>query len=88
MMSENQSHEGQGQPPVTITIDGVEHTLEDRRKTAAELLTLAGISAADHDLAQAVGQGRVEKRFADEDIVQLMPGAKFVSIFTGSTPVV
>ena len=54
----------------------------------AELLALAGVSAADHDLARVLGQGQVEKRFADTDVIQLTPGARFVSIFTGSTPVV
>lgn len=87
-MTERQENSGSGQPPVTITIDGVEHTLDDRRQTAAELLALAGVSAADHDLGRVLGQGQVEKRFADTDFIQLTPGARFVSIFTGSTPVV
>lgn len=87
-MSGSQNDAENGQPPVTITIDGVEYTLEDRRQTAAELLTLAGISVADHDLGQVRGQGQVEKRFSDANVIQLTPGAKFVSIFTGPTPVV
>jgi hypothetical protein len=77
-----------GQPPVTFTIDGVEYTSTDRRQTAAQLLTLAGIDPANHDLARVVGQGQVEKRFDDSEEVQLTPGAKLVSIFTGPTPVV
>jgi hypothetical protein len=76
------------QPPVTFTIDGVEYTTDDRRQTAAELLNLAGVDPADHDLAQVIGQGHVEKRFVDADEVQLTPGAKFISVFHGSTPVV
>jgi hypothetical protein len=77
-----------GQPPVTFTIDGVEHSSADRRQTAAQLLTLAGVNPVDHDLARVVGRGQVEKRFEDTQEVQLTPGAKFVSIFTGPTPVV
>jgi len=77
-----------GQPPVTFTIDGVEFSSTDRRQAAAQLLALAGIDPADHDLARVVGQGQVEKRFHDSEEVQLTPGAKFVSIFTGPTPVV
>ena len=77
-----------GQPPVTFTIDGVEYTTDDRRQSAAELLLLAGLDAAYHDLARIVGHGGVEKRFADDDEIQITPGARFVSIFTGSTPVV
>lgn len=80
-----QPHEGQ--PPVTFAIDGVEYTVQDRRQTAAELLGLAGLDPADHDLARVVGQGGIEHRFADNEEVQITPGARFVSLFTGSTPV-
>jgi hypothetical protein len=77
-----------GQPPVMFTIDGVEYTSDDRRRPAGELLALAGLTAEEHDLARVVGHGQVEKRFQDDEIVQLTPGAKFVSVFTGPTPVV
>lgn len=86
-MSSDKAAKG-GQPPVTFTIDGVEYTSTDRRQTAAQLLALAGVNPADHDLARVVGQGQVDKRFDDNEEVQLTPGAKFVSIFTGPTPVV
>lgn len=76
-----------GQPTVTFTIDGVEFTTDDRRQTAAELLILAGVDPADHDLARIVGQG-VEKQFEDDDEIQITPGAQFVSVFDGPTPVV
>ncbi len=76
------------QPPITITIDGVQYTVDDRRQTAAELLTLAGVDAATHDLARVLGQGQVEKQFDDNEEIQLTPGAVFVSIFNGPTPVV
>ena len=76
-----------GQPPVTFTIDGIAFSIEDRRQNAGQLLTLAGVDPADHDLGRVVGQGQVEQ-FADQDEIQVTPGANFVSIFTGSTPVV
>jgi hypothetical protein len=87
-MQENDGTPEKERPDVTFAIDGVEYTSEERRRTAAELLSLAGVDAADHDLARVVGQGEVEKRFRDDETVQLTPGARFVSIFTGSTPVV
>lgn len=88
-MSDDKHGESGGQPPVTFTIDGLEYTTADRRKTAAALLRLAGVDPADHDLARVVGQGQVEpKRFKDEDEVQITPGAKFVTVFHGPTPVV
>ncbi len=76
-----------GKPPVTFSIDGVEFTTDDRRHTAAQLLALAGLDPADYDLARVVGQGQVEKAFADDQEIQITPGARFVSVFTGPTPV-
>lgn len=75
------------QPGVTFTIDGVEYTLEDRRQTARALLVLAGLDSGDHDLARVTGQGEVEHRLHDEDEIQLVPGGRYISIFTGPTPV-
>ncbi len=84
----NQPLPTKGQPLVTFTIDGVEYTTDDRRQTAADLLALAGLDASDYDLARVLGQGQVEHPFADADEIQITPGARFVSIFTGATPVV
>lgn len=80
--------EGKGQPDITFTIDGVEYTTADRRQSAAALLTLAGVGPSDHDLARVVGRGEIEKRFADDEIVQITPNAKYITVFTGATPVV
>lgn len=74
-------------PAVTFTIDGVEYTADDRRQRAADLLRLAGVDPSDHDLARVVGKA-IEKHFADNDEVQVTPGAKFISVFRGPTPVV
>lgn len=87
-MASNNAKEKDGQPPVTFSIDGIEYTVEDRSQEASALLDLAGVDPADHDLARVHGQGQVEKRFKDNETVQLTPGAKFVTVFTGATPVV
>ena len=76
-----------GQPPVTITLDGVEYTVDDRRQPAADVLRLAGLDPADYDLLRVVGKDN-EQRFHDQDIVELVPGGRYLSFFTGSTPVV
>jgi hypothetical protein len=76
-----------GPPPITFSIDGVDFTTDDRRQTAAELLQLAGLSPEDHDLARLAGNSGVEHRFEDDDEIQITPRARFISIFTGSTPV-
>lgn len=75
-----------GQPPVTFTIDGVEFTVDDRRQPAADLLRLAGLDPTDYDLLRIVGKDN-EKRFHDQDIVEIVPHGRYVSFFTGSTPV-
>jgi hypothetical protein len=76
-----------GQPPLTFTIDGVEFTAVDRKQTAADLLRLAGLDPEDYDLLRAVGHGETEKRYHDLDEVQLVPGGRYLSLFTGATPV-
>jgi hypothetical protein len=75
-----------GQPPVTFTIDGVEYTVEDRRQPAADVLRLAGLDPADYDLLRVVGKGD-DQRFHDQAVVELVPHGRYLSFFTGSTPV-
>lgn len=75
-----------GQPPVTFTIDGVDYTTEDRRQSGADLLRLAGLDPAAYDIRRIVGKGE-EKRIGDDEFVQIVPGDRFLSLFTGSTPV-
>ncbi len=76
-----------GQPPVTFTLDGVEYTVQDRRQPAGDILRLGGLDPGDYDLLRVVGQGE-EKRFEDDEEVQLVPGGQYLSLFTGPTPVV
>ncbi len=76
-----------GQPPVTFALDGVEYSVEDRRQLAADLLRLAGLDPADYDLLRMVGKDQ-EKRYHDQEEVQLVPGGRYLSFFTGATPVV
>lgn len=72
---------------MTFTIDGVEYTVQDRRQSARTLLALAGLDAGDYDLARVTGKGQIDHRFEDNDEVQLVPGGRYVSMFTGATPV-
>jgi len=81
------SGKSKGQPPVTFTLDGVEYTVEDRRQLVADVLRLAGLDPADYDLLRVVGKDE-KQRFHDQDEVQLVPGGRYLSFFTGSTPVV
>ncbi|MEX2416819.1 MAG: multiubiquitin domain-containing protein [Actinomycetota bacterium] len=87
MSADNTSTEAKGQPPVTFTLDGVEYTVTDRRQLAADVLRLAGLDPADYDLLRIVGKDK-EQRFEDKEEVQLVPGGRYLSLFTGPTPVV
>lgn len=75
------------QPDVIFEIDGIEFHRSERRASARELINLAGLDPATHDLVRLAGQSDQEKRLADADQVQLTPGSRFVTVFTGSTPV-
>lgn len=76
-----------GQPPVTFTLDGVEHSSPDRQMPAGDVLrSIGGLDPADYDLIRVVGNGN-EERFSDSDEVQLVPGGRYVSLFTGAMPV-
>lgn len=75
------------QPPVEFTLDGVEHTSHDRKMLAAEILrNFGGLDPADYDLIRVVGNEN-EKRYEDTDQVEIVPGGRYVSLFTGPMPV-
>ena len=74
-------------PSVTFKIDGVEYTTDDRLQKVADLLCLAGVDPKDHDLGEVGAQGTVRKLPDDVD-VPIKPGAHFVTIYNGTTPVV
>lgn len=79
--------EPQAQPPVTFTLDGVEHTSQVRRMTAGEVLqTFGGLNPADYELIRIEGQGH-EQRYKASDEIELVPGGRYVSFFTGPMPV-
>jgi hypothetical protein len=85
-MSSNSGSPAKGRPSVTFSLDGVEHTVTDPSETASAVLQLAGLDPAEYDLLRVVGKGE-EQRFHDQDKVQLVPGGRYLSLFTGSTPI-
>lgn len=76
-----------GGRPVTFAIDGVPYTTDNPRSTAADLLRLAGVDPTDHDLGLVDPRGEVSK-LSDDEEVRIAPGSRFVTIFTGTTPIV
>jgi hypothetical protein len=73
-------------PPVTFTLDGIQHTVEERRQTAGAVLRLGGLNPADYDLLKVVGQGK-DERYQDDQVVEIVPHGRYLSFFTGPTPV-
>lgn len=66
--------------PVEFTIDGQPYQTADRRQPAAAVLRLAGLDPNLFDLGQLRGQRPEPVRYADDEIVEIHPGARFVSI--------
>jgi hypothetical protein len=64
---------------INITIDGRPFTVEGHRHTAAELLGLAGLSAAGYDLTRVGPHGHVET-FRDNQEIEVESGDVFVSV--------
>ena len=69
-------------PPdsITITIDGRQFTLDERKQTAQDLLMLAGLAPASYDLGELRPGNPEPKRFKDDQQIVLKDGDKFVSI--------
>jgi len=65
---------------VKFTIDGQPYETTERRQEAAALLRLAGLDPALYDLGELHGKRPQPVRYADTDIVEIHPGARFVSI--------
>ncbi|MCP4384705.1 MAG: hypothetical protein GY798_25380 [Hyphomicrobiales bacterium] len=65
---------------VRFTIDGQPFTTGDRRQPARDLLALAGLDPTVFDLGEVRGASPGTRRFGDDEVVKIRPGAKFVSI--------
>lgn len=67
-------------PSIAFTIDGRAYETRDRRQPAADLLSLGGVDPAFYDLGELRGQRPKPARYADDELVQIHPGARFVTI--------
>ena len=66
---------------IPFTIDGQPYTTDDRSQRASALLRLAGLDPAIFDLGELVGKDHPEtKRFADDEMVEIVKDARFISI--------
>lgn len=65
---------------VKFTIDGRPFVADDAKQKASALLRLAGLDPTGYDLAE-IRPGHAEpKRFADDEVVHIHDGDKFVTI--------
>ncbi len=67
-------------PSVVFSIDGRDYETRDRRQPAANLLRLAGVDQAHYDLGELRGHRPEPAHYADDQLVEIHPGARFVTI--------
>jgi hypothetical protein len=66
--------------PIHFTIDGRPYTTTDHKQLAANLLRLAGLDPNRFDLGELRGHRPDPVRYADDTVVDIYNGARFVSI--------
>ena len=67
-------------PSIAFTIDGRAYETRERRQSAADLLRLAGVDPTLYDLGELRGHRPEPALYADDAIVKIHPGARFVTI--------
>jgi hypothetical protein len=66
--------------PIEFTIDGRRERTTVRRQMAADLLRLVGLDPARYDLGRLHGHDPKPTRFADDAVIEIHQGDRFVSI--------
>jgi len=67
-------------------VDEEAQTTTDSTLTVSQILSKAGLDPADHFLIELRGDHRLEHRDRNETI-RIHPKERFISVFTGPTPV-
>lgn len=70
-----------------IHIDGESYEAPQKIMTANEILSLGGLSTDQHYLIEIKGNHQVPYKDQGEKEIHLHEGSKFISVFTGPTPV-
>ncbi|GAB5010068.1 hypothetical protein JHV666_25360 [Mycobacterium avium subsp. hominissuis] len=65
---------------IEFSIDGKAYSTTVRRQPAADLLRLAGLDPSRYDLGRLHGHHEQPSRFRDDEVVEIHPGDRFVSI--------
>lgn len=74
-------------PAVEFTVDGEAYRSEEHELTAGEILRLAEKDPAAHYLVEVRGKRERHEYKNPDETVRVHPGSKYVTVFTGSTPV-
>ena len=83
---ESEQHNGHHQHPVHFTEDGEPLEIETNSLTMSEILALIGKAPDNWYLVEKKGRERIDFR-DPSTVVEIHEGAKFITVFTGPTPV-
>jgi hypothetical protein len=84
---EEQTKTAKGRPNIEFTVDGETYSSEEREITMEGIVRLAEKDAATHYLVEIRGQRERHEYKEPDQKVKIHPGSKFVTVFTGTTPV-
>lgn len=70
-----------------FTVDDEPFSTHEHVLTPTEILKIAGIDPANHYLVEIKGKEQVSYKDKPNEPIHMHEHAKFVSVFTGSTPV-
>lgn len=70
-----------------FTVDDERFVTHEHTLTATQILQIASIDSKTHYLVQIEGQHQVSYKDKPDEPIHMHEHAKFVSVFTGDTPV-
>ncbi len=74
-------------PSFSYTVDGENQATTSHELTAVQILTNAGIDAGTHYLVQIDGNHRISYQNNPGQLIHMHEHMKFISVYTGPTPV-
>lgn len=75
------------QKQFTFYIDGEAFEAPEKTMTANEILSLGGLSTDEHYVVEIKGKHQESFEGKSDEEIHLHEGSKFISVFTGATPV-
>lgn len=75
--------------PITYTLDDEPYTTTDTTLTPRQILTTGGVDVSTHYLVELHGKSGERKSYQDkmDEVIQMHPNMRFLSMSTGPTPV-